>query len=66
MVTLQNTGVAKLAEAAYSWVHDFLKELENNGVVKKTRVVNYRELVSLWREFQIVPDKKEYMIKKPT
>lgn len=57
--------VAKLAEAAYSWVHDFFKEMENNGLVKKDRVVSYRKLASLWREFQIVPDKKEYMVKNP-
>lgn len=57
--------VAKLAEAAYSWVHDFLKALENNGLIKKTRVVNYQEIISLWRDFQITPDKKEYMVQNP-
>ncbi len=56
--------VAKLAKAAYSWVHDFLKDLENKGLIKNTRV-NYRELVSLWRAFRIVPNKKEYMVKNP-
>jgi len=57
--------IAKLAEAAYSWVHDFLKELENNGLIKKTRVVKYQEIISLWKAFQITPDKKEYMVQNP-
>ncbi len=57
--------VAKLADGTYSWAHDFLKELEDKGLIKKTKVVNYRKLVFLWKEFQVVPDKKDYMIKKP-
>lgn len=57
--------VAKLADAAYSWTHDFLKRLEDRGLITKTRVINYRELVSLWRTLRIVPDKKEYMIQNP-
>lgn len=57
--------VAKLAEGAYSWVHDFLKELEDKGLIKKTKVVNYRKLIFLWKEFQVVPDKRDYMVKNP-
>ena len=57
--------VAKLAGGAYSWVHDFLKDLEGKGLIKKTKVVNYRKLIFLWKEFRIIPDKREYMIKNP-
>ena len=57
--------IAKLAEASYSWVYDFLNELENNNLIKNTRVLNYSELVLLWKKFQIVPNKREYMIKNP-
>ncbi len=57
--------VAKLADAAYSWTHDFLKRLEDRDLITKTRVINYRELVSLWRTLRIAPDKKEYMIQNP-
>ncbi len=57
--------VAKLADAAYSWVHDFLKNLESNSLIKKTSVANHQGLFSLWREFQIIPEKREYMIQDP-
>jgi len=57
--------VAKLADAAYSWVHEFLKDLENDGIVEKTRVADYGGLASLWRGFRTVPDRKEYMVQSP-
>jgi len=57
--------VAKLAKAAYSWTHDFLRELENDGLVEKTMVTDYGGLVSLWRGFRMVPDRKEYMVQSP-
>lgn len=57
--------IAKLAKAAYSWTHDFLRDLESSGLVEKTRVTDYRELASLWRWFRTVPDRKEYMVQSP-
>lgn len=57
--------LAKMVDGAYSWVHDFLKELENKGLIKKTKVVNYTKLVFLWRGFQVVPEKRDYMVRNP-
>lgn len=57
--------VAKATGVAYSWVHDCLRGLENKGLVEQTRVVNFRDLVLLWRDSRVVPEKREYMIKKP-
>jgi len=57
--------IAKLAKAAYSWTHDFLRELENDGLVEKTMVTDYGGLVSLWRGFRMVPDRREYMVQSP-
>ncbi len=57
--------VAKVADGSYSWVHDFLKGLEKKGLIKKTRVVNYKKLIFLWKEFQVVPEKRDYMIRDP-
>ncbi len=57
--------VAKSAEAAYPWAHECLKDLENKGLVKKTKVVNFKNLVLLWRDLQTIPEKREYMVKNP-
>ncbi len=57
--------VAKSVEATYSWVHDCLRDLENKGLVEQTRVENFRDLILFWRDFRVVPEKRDYMIKKP-
>lgn len=62
---LTKYGVAKSTGATYSWVHDCLKDLESKGLVKKTKVVNFKDLVLFWKCFRIIPEKREYMIKNP-
>ena len=62
---LSKYRIAKLINSAYSWVHEFLKEFENNDLIKDTKVTKYAEIISFWRDFQMTPDKKEYMIKNP-
>lgn len=71
-VLLNNPGgdhtryrVAKSIGSTYSWVHDCLRDLENKGLVEQTRVVNFRDLVLFWMDLRVVPERREYMIRKP-
>ena len=57
--------MAKLARGSYPWVHDFLGQLEDMGLVEKTRVLDYGRIVSLWRKFMAAPDRRDYTLKDP-
>lgn len=57
--------LAKLADGAFSWVHDVLKDLKANGLVEGTQVKKYKELFMLWKDWKISPDKREYMVRDP-
>ncbi len=56
---------AKLADGSFSWVHDVLKNLEKRGLVKGTKVLKYKELCMLWKDWKSLPRKREYMVKDP-
>ncbi|MGI0062220.1 MAG: hypothetical protein ACREBA_07185, partial [Nitrosotalea sp.] len=57
--------MAKLAAGSFSWVHDVLKNLEKKGFVKGTKVLKYKELCTLWKDWKSLPRKREYMVKDP-
>ena len=57
--------LAKLADGAFSWVHDVLKNLEKKGYIEKTKVKKYKELYLLWKGWQIPSTRREYMIREP-
>ncbi len=57
--------LAKLADGAFSWVHDILKNFEKKGYVEKTKVKKYKELYLLWKGWKMQPTQREYMIREP-
>lgn len=63
--SLTKYRIAKLSEGAYPWIHELLKKLEKEGVIKGTKVKDFKKLVTLWQKWQVKPSKKEYMLRKP-
>ncbi len=57
--------IAKQAESSYAWTHEFLKLLENERLVKGTKVLNFPRLMNFWRSIHQKPKSREYMIQKP-
>jgi DNA-binding Lrp family transcriptional regulator len=57
--------VAKESEGTYPWIHELLEKLEKDGVVKGTRVKDFKKLIALWQKWQVRPNKKEYMLRNP-
>ena len=59
--TLTMYRVAKEAECAFSWVHEFLGELKVMGLVEGTKVIDYTGLVKYWLRVKTKAEKKGYM-----
>ena len=57
--------VAKEAGCSFSWVHEFLRNLEAMGLVNGTKVRDYKGLIGYWQKVKTKPDKKEYMHRDP-
>lgn len=55
----------KLSHGSQTWVYDFLKQLENFGLLEGTRVKNFSGLINMWLKVRKKPQKKEYLIKNP-
>lgn len=60
---LSKYRIVKLANANISWVIEFLKKLEKQGLVEGTKVKDYRGLFNMWRDIRIEPDVREYMVR---
>lgn len=56
-------GIAKKAEASYSWTYDFLQKLQGMHLVENTRVKDYNALFKLWFEIRKKPKKRDYQIR---
>ena len=56
--TLTKYRVAKEAECAFSWVHEFLGELKEMELVDGTKVTDYMGLVKYWLRVKTKADKK--------
>ena len=63
--TLTKYRIAKLAESGYPWIHNLLKKLEQQGIIQKTKVKNFKSLMEWWKRWQPTPDYRDYMIQKP-
>jgi len=63
--TLTKYRIAKLADSAYPWIYNLLKKLEKEGIIQKTRVRNFKSLMTWWKRWQPIPEYKEYMIQRP-
>ena len=57
--------VAKMAESRYAWIHRLLKQLEEQGLVHKTKVRNFKSLMDWWIRWQPKPKYREYQVKNP-
>ena len=57
--------MAKEAGGTYPWVHDFLKELEQDRLIEGTTVKDYKELIRRWQRWRLEPETREYMLRKP-
>lgn len=55
--------IVKLAKANISWVIEFLRKLEKQGLVDGTMVKDYRGLVTMWKSIRKEPDVREYMVR---
>lgn len=55
--------LAQLAEGAFSWVHEVLKNLERDGLIEGTKVKKHKEVFLLWKELRKEPKHKEYMVR---
>ena len=64
--TLTKYRLAKNADCSFPWVHEFLRKLEELGLVRDTKVTDYSGLVKYWLDVKTKPEKKEYMHKDPT
>lgn len=62
---LSKYRVAKLANASFSWTHEFLTKLEKQNLVRNTSVVNAEKLIEYWLSFSERPKYREYMMQKP-
>ena len=57
--------LAKLASCSHPWVIDFLKKLEQQKLVEKTKVIDIPGLFSYWIAISDYPQCREYNIQKP-
>jgi len=63
--TLTKYRVAKLAGSGYPWIHSLLQKLEGQGIIRKTRVRNFKSLFLWWRRWQPAFRYREYMVQNP-
>jgi hypothetical protein len=57
--------IAKKTCATYPWVRKFLLNMEEMGLVKGTRVLDYPVLLRYWLSVNIKRKFREYMVKEP-
>jgi len=57
--------IARQTYATYPWVRKFLFNLEEMGLVKGTRVLDYPALLRYWQSVNIKSRYREYMVKEP-
>ncbi len=63
--TLTKYRIAKSADSGYPWIHNLLKKLEQQGIIQKTKVKNFKSLMTWWKQWQPLPEYREYMIQRP-
>lgn len=63
--SLSKYRISKLAKTSFSWTHDVLKELGEKKLIKKTKVLDFRELLGYWLEIHKKPKARIYSIQDP-
>lgn len=62
---LSKYKIAKLAECSQSWVGEFIKSLDNLGLVKGTNVINKKELYGVWLKIGSSFESRSYLVQSP-
>jgi len=62
---LSKYKVAKLAGCSFPWALEVLNSLGKKGLVKNTKVLNYKKLVDYWMEIHKKPVFWEYSVRDP-
>lgn len=62
---LSKYEIARQAGATYPWVREFFLKLEEMGLVKGTRVLDYPALLRYWQSVYVKHKTREYMVKEP-
>ncbi len=55
--------IVKMTDANISWVIEFLRKLERDGLVEGTKVKDYRGLITMWKDIRMEPEAREYMVR---
>ena len=63
--TLTKYRIAKSADSGYPWIHNLLKKLEQQGIIQKTKVKSFKSIMAWWKQWQPIPEYREYMIQRP-
>ena len=63
--SLTKYRLAKLSETAKSWVIDFLKNLEDKGIVEGTRVLDKEALLDYWFSISQKPRYYDFFVQSP-
>lgn len=57
--------LAKEAECSHPWVMEFLKNLEQKKLIKKTQIIDVEGLFTYWLEINKYPPYREYNVQNP-
>jgi len=63
--SLTKYKIAKLSECSREWVIEFLRKLEEQGIVKDTKVHDYNKLTEYWGRVRLKPQHRDYMFREP-
>ena len=63
--SLTKYRVAKHTKSSFSWIHEYLSQLEEKHLVEGTRVIDYRRLVDEWVSIRLPPRRTDYSIQEP-
>lgn len=62
---LSKYAIAKKAQTSFPWVHEFLFELESEGYIKDTEVLDYSSIFELWKKGRGNIQRKDFVINNP-
>lgn len=62
---LSRYRIALESGGSYPWIHELLANLEREGLVRGTRVKNFKGLAAKWQKWRVEPRTREYMLRKP-
>lgn len=62
---LSKYRIAKNAETSFPWVHEFLRQLENEEFIKNTKVIDYSALFNLWKNQRKNVTQRDYVLNDP-